>query len=251
MWLSGLKPQRRKYSLSPEIASALRLLYGEQAAVEPELLGKLDPDGLKTAFRRRAMEIHPDRAKVLGKSSDELSELFKDVQTAYERLREMLGPSFEKSRPFRKTAKAREDRTGGHGEQYWEGKIPRSKLLLGQFLYYAGLVTFHTLVSAIIWQRQQRPSFGRIAGMWDYLSESQIREILASRRPGEKFGESAVRLGCISPFQRTAVIGFQNWLQRPIGEFFQEVGILEEEEIVYLVGLMKKHNRKVDRMKLF
>ena len=87
--------------------------------------------------------------------------------------------------------------------------------------------------------------------MWDYLSESQIREILAYRKPGEKYGESAIRLGCISPFQRTAVIGFQNWLQRPIGEFFQEVGILEEEEIVYLVGLMKKHNRKVDRMKFF
>jgi len=87
--------------------------------------------------------------------------------------------------------------------------------------------------------------------MWDYLTDSQIKDIMASRKPGEKFGDSAIRLGCLSPFQRTAVIGFQKWLQRPIGEFFQEIGILEENEIVYLIGLMKKHNRKVERMKFF
>ncbi|MCJ7500932.1 hypothetical protein MUP29_11835, partial [bacterium] len=66
-----------------------------------------------------------------------------------------------------------------------------------------------------------------------------------------KLGEAAIRLGYLSPFQRTAVIGFQKWLQRPIGEFFQEIGILEETEIVYLIGLMKKHNRKVERMGAF
>jgi len=237
--------------MSPEIASALRLLYGEQVTVKPELLGRLDPEGLKTAFRLRAMEIHPDRAKILGKSSDELSELFKDVQTAYERLRELLGPSFEDSRQSSKASKSKDEWARAPGEHYWDADLPRSNLLLGQFLYYAGLVTFNTLISAITWQRQQRPSFGRIAGMWDYLSESQISKIMASRKPGEKFGESAIRLGYISPFQRTTVIGFQKWLQRPIGEFFQEIGILEEAEIVYLIGLMKKHNRGVQMMTSF
>lgn len=237
--------------MSPEITSALRLLYGEQVSVRPELLGQLDPEGLKVAFRKRAMELHPDRAKIIGKSSDELSELFKDVQTAYEQLRELLGPSFEASRHFGQTVKPHMGWTKAPGEHYWEADIPRSKLLLGQFLYYAGLVTFNTLVSAITWQRQQRPTFGKIAGMWDYLSDNQVREIMASRKSGEKLGEAAIRLGYLSPFQRTAVIGFQKWLQRPIGEFFQEIGILEEKEIVYLIGLMKKHNRRVERMGAF
>jgi len=237
--------------MSPEIASALRLIYGEQVVVRPEFLGQLDPEGLKAAFRKRAMELHPDRAKILGKSSDELSELFKDVQTAYDQLRELLGPSFEATRHFNNTTKPREEWTSAPGEHYWEADIPRSKLLLGQFLYYTGLVTFNTLVSAITWQRQQRPSFGRIAGIWDYLSDSQIRKILNYRKPGEKFGEAATRLGYLSSFQRTAVVGFQKWLQRPIGEFFQEIGILEEAEIVYLIRLMKKHNRRVERMAWF
>jgi hypothetical protein len=87
--------------------------------------------------------------------------------------------------------------------------------------------------------------------LWDYLSDAQVKQIIASRKPGEKFGESAVRLGYLTHFQQTAVLGFQKWIQRPIGEFFQEIGILEEAEIVYLIGLMKKHNRKVERMKFF
>jgi hypothetical protein len=238
--------------MSPEIASALRLLYGENVAIRPDIIGKLDAEGLKTAFRKRAMELHPDRAKILGKSSAELNELFMDVQTAYERLQELLGPSFEPSRHFgSKTRKPPSSWNGSRGEHYWDTDIPGSKLVLGQFLYYAGLVTFNTLVSAITWQRQQRPSFGRIAGLWDYLSDAQVKQIIASRKPGEKFGESAVRLGYLTHFQHTAVLGFQKWIQRPIGEFFQEIGILEEAEIVYLIGLMKKHNRKVERMKFF
>jgi curved DNA-binding protein CbpA len=237
--------------MSPEIASALRLIYGDQVTARPDILRTLDFEGLKAAFRKRAMELHPDRAKIIGKSSDELSEMFKDVQTAYEQLRELLGPSFDASRQFKKMDKPYMGWTNAPGEHYWEADIPRSKLLLGQFLYYAGLVTFNTLVSAITWQRQQRPTFGKIAGMWDYLSDSQMREIMASRKSGEKLGETAIRLGYLSPFQRTAVIGFQKWLQRPIGEFFQEIGILEETEIVYLIGLMKKHNRKVERMGAF
>jgi hypothetical protein len=231
--------------MSPEIVSALRLLYGEQVTVRPELLGQLDAEGLKAAFRKRAMELHPDRAKILGKSSNELSELFKDVQTAYERLRELLGPSFEASHHFRKTSKPHETWTSAPGEHYWEADLPHSKLLFGQFLYYAGLVTFNTLISAITWQRQQRPSFGRIARMWDYLSDDEIREIITSRALGERLGDAALKQGYLTYFQRNAIVGFQKWLQRPIGEFFQEIGILEEEEIVYLLKLLKKHNSRV------
>jgi len=122
---------------------------------------------------------------------------------------------------------------------------------LGQFLYYNGLVTFNEMVAAVAWQRQQRPNFGKIARMWDYLTSSQIEVIIASRGPRETIGDAAVRLGYISPFQRDAVIGFQKWLQRPIGEYFQKTGILDEREIIHLIGQMKKHNKRVERMRFF
>jgi hypothetical protein len=239
--------------MSPEIASALRLLYGDQVMVRPEFLGQIDSAGLKTAFRKRAMELHPDRAKILGKSSGELSELFMDVQSAYEQLKKILISSDEKVEDFRKTrrpaGRPAHGWAGTSGKNYWKAHIPQSRLLLGQFLYYAGLVTFNEMVSAITWQRQQRPNFGKIARMWKYLSSGQIEEIIAIRKAGEKMGDAAIRMGYLSFHERNAVIGFQKWLQRPIGEYFQKEGILAEKEIVHLIGLMKKHNARVERMK--
>jgi hypothetical protein len=73
--------------------------------------------------------------------------------------------------------------------------------------------------------------------------------IIAARGSRETIGAAAIRLGYLSSFQRDAVIGFQKWLQRPIGQYFQEVGILEEAEIDYLIGLLKKHNHRVERLK--
>ena len=242
--------------MSPEVASALRLLYGDQVMVRPEFLGQIDPVNLRNTFRKRAMELHPDRAKILGKSSDELSERFKDVQAAYEQIKKVLcstGESFgDTARDRRPSRRSRGEWAGGNpGSHFWQAHIPHTRLLFGQFLYYNGLVTFNEMVSAITWQRQQRPNFGKIARMWSYLTSSQIETIIASRGSRETIGDAAVRLGYITPFQRDAVIGFQKWLQRPIGEYFQNNGILEEREITYLLGLLTKHNRKVDRMRFF
>lgn len=241
--------------MSPEVATALRLLYGDQVTVRPESLGQIDPADLRDTFRKRAMELHPDRAKILGKNSDYLSERFKDVQTAYDQLKKLLssspgnmGDAAEVRRPSRRSRSSWAGTTESH---YWQAHIPQTRLLFGQFLYYNGLVTFNEMVSAITWQRQQRPSFGKITRMWDYLSGSQIEMIISARGSRETIGDAAIRLGYLSPFQRDAVVGLQKWLQRPIGEYFQEIGILEENEITYLIRLMRKHNRNVERTRHF
>jgi hypothetical protein len=270
--------------MSHDITTAMRLLYGERVKVTSDLLKTIQPEELKSIFRQKALEFHPDRALILGKNPDEMSEKFKDVKLAYEKLREVLGNSLESihitgdqrrtptcdRRPNDPTAPGKNSQNtagpagNGHrqkrqkqykqeqyqwihepGTHYWEADIPDTRLLFGQFLYYAGLIPWNTLISAITWQRLQRPSFGKIAKMWDYLTDYEIREIIASREMGEKLGESALRQGYLTHYQRSAVIGFQKWLQRPIGEFFQEIGILEEEEIRYLLKLAIKHNSRV------
>ncbi|UCG38769.1 MAG: hypothetical protein JSV00_00595, partial [bacterium] len=177
----------------------------------------------------------------LGRSPDELGENFKDVKLAYEQLRDIVrGSAAIQNSP-------RQDE-GGPGDHYWQADIPGVRLLFGQFLYYAGLVTFNALVSAITWQRRQRPTFGRIARMWNYMTADEILNAIGSRRAGERFGDTALRLGYLSAHQRDAVMGFQKWIQRPIGEFFQEIGILEEKEIAYLLRLHKRHNARVESL---
>ena len=240
--------------MTPEITSALRILYGENISPSLTLLGSLHPDMLKTVFRQRALELHPDRAIILGKNPDEMNEAFKDVKLAYELLLDLLGPSLEKTvythRPSN-TPKKGSTKRKKPGDHYWEADIPEINLLFGQFLYYAGLITFNNLVDAITWQRRQRPPFGKIAKNWEYLSEDNIRMIFSSRMSGEKIGDTALRLGYLNRFQRNTVLGFQKYLQRPIGEFFQDIGILREDEIDYLVKLLRKHNLEVRKTGVF
>jgi hypothetical protein len=234
--------------MTPEITSALRILYGEDICASPAVLKNLHPDRLKAVFRQRALELHPDRAIILGKSPDEMSEAFKDVKLAYELLLDLLGPSLEKT-VF--THRSTSPKSGSPGDHYWEAGIPEVHLLFGQFLYYAGLITFNNLVSAITWQRRQRPSFGKIARTWEYLSDDEIRAIISSRMSGEKIGDTATRLGYMNRFQRNTVLGFQKYLQRPIGGFFQEIRVLREDEIDYLVKLLRKHNTRIERISSF
>lgn len=285
---------------SVQINSALRVLYGRWP-VSQVPLDSLGLDELKSTFRQRAMELHPDRASVLGRDPVVLNRQFRDVKLAYETLRELLTSgkipmtlimeqdrspqpadpppptpgtgkrshsstrgkykshshrsSSEKSNRYWEPTEPKESpgpsESAEPSDHYWEAEIPTNRLLFGQFLYYAGLVSWQTLISAITWQRSQRPPFGRIARMWDYLTDDEIRRIIEFRDRGERIGEAAMRNGFLSQFQFNAVMGFQKWMQRPIGEYFQEIGILEDEEIQYLVGLLKKHNFKIERMKWF
>lgn len=287
-----------------EINSALRVLYGSWP-VSRGSRGSVGLEEIKSTFRQRTMELHPDRASILGRDPVDLNRQFRDVKLAYETLRELMTsgkiptvlitgqdhspPPADPPPPSAGTRKAGNKGSNGSSKQnrpgpeadpytagsskriweptgyrtqeepsrsaergepsdhYWEADIPSSRLLFGQFLYYAGLVSWQTLISAITWQRSQRPPFGRIAKMWDYLTDDEIRRIMEHRSQGERIGEAALRNGYLSQFQLNAVMGFQKWMQRPIGEYFQEIGILEDDEIQYLVGLLKKHNRKIGR----
>jgi hypothetical protein len=233
--------------MTSEIISALRVLYGQDVSASPLSLKTFHQNELKAVFRQRAFELHPDRAAILGKSPEALGEAFKDVKLAYEMLLELLGPTLEKEE-FVDGDFLRGERihgSGRAGDHFWGSGIPDTKLLLGQFLYYAGVITFNNLVSAVTWQRQQRPSFGKIARSWEYLSEKQLHSVIFSRAKGEKIGQTAQRLGHLNRFQCNTVLGFQRYLQRPIGEFFKNIGVLNEEEMDYLVKLQTKHNIKM------
>ncbi len=233
--------------MNTDITSALRTLYGDEALLFPApLLQPFQPENLKAVFRRRALELHPDRALVLGKSPEEMNEAFKEVKLAYELLMDLPGTSSRPSARFRHPDPSHPDTPQEDSDdRYHESGIPNTRMLFGQFLYYAGLITLKTLHSAVTWQQRHRPSFGKIALMWDYLTLEEIRLVEASKMYGEKIGESATRRGCLTAFQCHTILGFQKYLQRPIGEFFQEIGILEEEEIAFLVRLMRKHNARV------
>jgi hypothetical protein len=103
--------------------------------------------------------------------------------------------------------------------------------LFGRYLLAEGYITLSELTAAILWQRAQRPPVGQIAVDWRILTREQVASILRQKTTAEMFCDHAVRVGLMSGFQRLAVLAKQRRLQKPIGAYFVERGILTQEQV--------------------
>ena len=241
-----------------ELFDACLVLFGPETTVSEEYLKYLRPAGLKSAYRKIALETHPDRARALGKHTCELNARFAEVATAYHKLNTAMKedgvlladppPGYRASGvpepPPRKPKRTR--KTADH---YFTGPPPKRHLLFGQFLFYSGRVSWKTYIKALLWQRRQRPLLGQIALEWGLLTLRDIRNILAARRLGEKFGESAVRQGYLKAYNLLALLGKQRRLQSRFGEYFLQNGWFTSRQIEIFLKMQHHHNLQVLRAK--
>lgn len=169
----------------------------------------------------------------------------KDVEEATRRIKEAIGKlkaqteALAKGRPAPVTAPVSVPVPAAPKAPTEAG--PKSQIL-GRHLHRRGLITLRQLIAAVAWQRAQRPAVGQIAKAWGILSDDQILEVLQAKTQGELFGDYAVRAGLMTPFQRLAVVGRQRVMQKPIGAYFVEQGILTEDQIEAEVQAMKSKN---------
>ena len=238
----------------PEVFDACSLLFGPQVEVSLDFLKYLEPSGLKSAYRKKALETHPDRAKALGRDEAKMNECFREATLAYEKLIPIVGnrgavfPQRQASAKINNEKNAvRRRAKRDFSDLFYAKEIPKRELLLGQFLYYSGLISWNTLIKSVTWQRRQRPPIGQIALGWKMISHQDIQRILACRDFTGKFGERAIHLGYLSRFQLMALLGKQRNLQCPIGEFFVNEGILLHQEMEAMVKRQQIHNRNVCR----
>ena len=267
---------------SSELFEACETIFGPEVNVSIEFLEYLQPIGIKTAYRKRALETHPDRAKALGSFARDLNTEFRDVQQAYEKLllfvetnngstlstssfndfktrqapsyqsqeKSSYASSYQNTRQQHKGGQKKSHydqrynnkRSKGHPDHFYTGSVPKGSLMIGQFLYYSGLISWRTLIEAICWQRRQRPQIGQIAIAWGLISSQDVIRILTDRTLNEKFGECALRIGYISNFEQIALIGKQRQLQRPLGEYFIESGILSAADIMNMAHKQRLQN---------
>jgi hypothetical protein len=202
------------------VVRAGRLLFGPGFAPNGNWRAEL-----RGAFRRRALETHPDRAFALGRAPGDLAREFHAVADAYRILSACVTVPLPRQRPVsahaargrrpadatprgpgphrsdrpRHAAEARrtsppatpgrDDAASSHraaGDR-WVG-LPRRPLRLGEFLYYTGRVPWSELMEAVAWQRRQRPAFGRIGVEFGFLAERDVVEILRRRGHDGAFG---------------------------------------------------------------
>ena len=226
------------------------------------LVRNLDPLAVKTAFRKKALETHPDRARVLGREEDEQADLFRQVQRAYEVLLPVVEKREAVERKVREAAQApRRDRgfssfsqkpQGTFGRKppaYYYGAIPQQKLRLGHFLYYSGMISWQNLIGAVTYHMRSRPRYGEIALGWRMITPEELMAALGGRGQGERIGETLRRVELLSDFQHLAILGKQKKFHILFGQFFVNEGILSQRQLDIAVRRAIRHNGAVESMR--
>jgi len=236
-----------------EVVAAGRVLFGPSFAAD----GHGWRDDLKTTYRRRAMETHPDRARAVGRSEGELAREFRRVADAYRVLSALrAGPLPRAAAPPPPPRPAARARRRPPGEPWTTTRppppdpppraaprpatpepardfpgararvsvrpedLPRRRLRFAEYLYYSGRVPWTAFVEAISWQRRQRPAVGRIAIDWGFLTPGDVAEILERRRLAEAH-------------------------QVPFGEYAVRLGYLSAFQLLAVLGRQLRLQKRI------
>lgn len=229
-----------------DLLKAFSLLFSPQGNCTLEEIKRLDLPSLRNAFRRKALATHPDRARHLGQDREILTERFKEITDSFERLYSFVEKNSASPEPGPpRNPIRREKPRAGENRQTRQGTLPNQELMLGQYLYYTGRISYRTLLDAVYWQRNQRARYGTIARNWKIITSKDILSILKLRKGKEKFGECAMRLGFIDSDQHNAIIKNQMCSQRPIGEYFVNKEIISSKELEAILHHLNIHNHMV------
>ncbi len=225
----------------------------------------LDPSAVKNAFRKKALETHPDRAKALGREEVEQADLFRQVKQAYEVLMpvaenkgETITPPQPRAGSKNRSADGLNTKTNNHEEKsrkerktektssgYYYGTIPGHRLRLGHYLYYSGIISWKNLINAVAFQMRAKPRYGEIAVGWKMLTREELMLFLNPLSGHGKIGERLRRSGMITDFQHLAILGKQRKCHSLFGEYFVNEGILSRRQLDIAVRRAEMHNRTI------
>ena len=251
------------------VRNALRIVFGESSPYSDGLsaLATLSQDEVAVWFRKRALELHPDRASTLGIPPDRLEKAFKRLHGAYRLLSRLLEDEALRSRLIRADGAASGRGASGlwtprepeprerhrHEEpardesdvrRFYRGRVPESELRFAQFLYYNRVIDWRTMIDALTWQHRVRPKVGEIGRSYRFLDFKAVSRILRVSPRGELFGSTAMKLGVLDRRQLYVMLGKQHQLNYPIGRYFLEQDILSKPEIDHLLVQHRRHNSR-------
>jgi hypothetical protein len=249
-----------------KVVKAYRVLFVGVGQFNSNLLDLVQLPEIKKAYRKRALDTHPDRFAWADEDHQRIcTERFLEVADAYEILSAYLalrdkGFCFKRKavrrpagvwrgRPFHDQESELSRRFGDRPDavfsfSFWGKGVPGRALRFGEFLYYSGAIPWKALINALVWQRRQRPRIGEIAQRWRWVTEFEILELLKDRRLGERLGEVLIRRSLISPFQLEVLLWHQKKLQKRIGEYFVHQRLLTEDQVRRHLLRQQRHNAR-------
>ena len=249
-----------------DLIKACRILFGSDIRVTSHFLQYIQLSGVKSAYRKKALDTHPDRVARYGEEYQRRSaEIFREATSAYEKLCSYLktrtrgfksskGFSRSRSKPWNSSCSKSGPRSHKKGfnknsrskasHSFFYKHVPKRPLRIGEFLYYAGIIPWDSLISAITSQKKERKRIGEIANRWGWLSKKQVTTLLKYKDPRERLGDILLRNNLITPFQLNMLLRQQQMSQKPLGEYLLESGILTGNDLVRFLEYLKVHNKR-------
>lgn len=228
-----------------KIKRALMILFDQQVLLSHYAKIPIKTQNVKKAFRKKVKSVHPDKATFLGISEKELTSKFQVINEAYNLLLELLDHKEQIIvRIISKSSRGNYTRDFSALKRFYKGNLPGRQLRFAEFLFYSKVINFHTLIKAIVWQRNTRPLFGQLATELGYISPDDIPFIIRNKQRSELFGKTAFRLGLLSPYQLSILRQKQKKINCYIGEYFTNEKILNHYEIRKFLHKQRRHNFK-------
>ncbi|HVO38603.1 MAG TPA: hypothetical protein VMV03_06185 [Spirochaetia bacterium] len=265
--------------MDSKLLEACVVLLGPQARrAGKALLAQLTVAMVRSAFRRLALQTHPDMT-----GTSRTGTRFIEASRAYELLMAFLlargrhaeetraeprRPAAPQARPSSGPAATQQEAGTANGraanerpsegqaqgaraagpqphrtrEIFYGGPLPRRRLRLAEFLYYSGRISWQTLISALVWQRSSRPRFLELARQLRAVEGMDVIRVLRARAGHERTGETAYRLRLLSVEDVARILRIQRARQRPIGRYFIEHTIMTNEDITEFLRELFRHN---------
>ncbi len=242
-----------------QLYRACEILFGSELRLSREFLEYLQPAGVKSAFRRRARETHPDTAAAGGQAGrQECSLLFHDVRQAYE---DLLAYLDAREKGYRLCGAPGNGRAAGAPQAAAgrNGRAERSRQHTDRSATSRGWNTNRThrawCSGEKAWQERlqqryqgpmpQRPLlFGHFLYYTGKVSWRQVIQALVwQRQQRPRLGELGRRLGWLSDADILQVLDRRLPL-RPFGEEAVRLGVLDEARLRVLVWQQRRLQRR-------
>lgn len=227
--------------------AACRELFGQDVQTSPDFLHYLRQSGIKSAFRQKAKETHPDKIAAPPDGAPVAqADSFCKARSAYEALSIFISQREQGNRlmagraassPHRQEAPGRTH----PGGEYFSGSMPQHPLLIGRYLYYRRTITFRELLKAVTWHRTSRRPIGLIAREWGWMTASDVFAVMTAKQPGA-FGEKAIRLGILTPSRVNLMLKEQQISRQKIGQYFVQQKLLTPQELNFFLKELRLHN---------
>lgn len=228
------------------VLQACRTLFGPGPDIGRGFLHYIQPCGVKSAYRKKAKETHPDFFYTEDHCvQQQKTALFRNIMEAYEIVNRFLKERQKGLGVPNKDTAPKSARQHNNDAFYCRGSVPFYNLEIGSYLFYSGQISYWELIEALTWQRMQRPIIGNVALRWGWLVKPSIIRITATGNAPGRFGEKAVRLGLLSDFQVRTLLWYQRSQQERIGNYFITKKIMTSAQLDHFVQKLHEHNARV------